>query len=283
MKKQNQNICKFVTREAGEAISTSNFVYETQAEKEGKIHILRNHTACLVVRGSGKLVTEMFEQELQPGVLFFNFEGIPFRLDNTDGLEYMYITFRGNRAKQLFSRFCISPERCVFKGHEGLLSFWQSCLSKANEQNLDLLSESVLLYTFSALSPQQSGSEQALADLVREHIESHYTESTLTLSSTAEALGYNAKYVSRIFREQVGVTFSDYIRNSRIQYAVFLMEQGITAIKNVAFLVGYRDPFYFSNVFRETTGISPSEFIEQQVRKSEKKTLPNQPDVSERT
>jgi len=41
----------------------------------------------------------------------------------------------------------------------------------------------------------------------------------------------------------------------------FLIEQGITAVKNIAFLCGYQDPLYFSNVFKKTFGISPSDFI----------------------
>ena len=43
--------------------------------------------------------------------------------------------------------------------------------------------------------------------------------------------------------------------------AVFLMDQGVTAIKNVALLSGYKDPLYFSNVFKKAVGLTPSEYI----------------------
>ena len=265
MKQQQQSICKFVTQKNAEAIVTKNFVYESHAEVAGKMHILQNHTVGLVVCGHGKLILEMFEHQLRPGTLFFTFSGIPFRLENSDGLEYMYVTFSGTRADELFERFHILPSCCVFKGHEGLLSFWQNCLGKANESNLDLISESVLFYTLSELSPTVSNGEQKLAEQVCKYVDEHFNENSLSLHVVAETMGYSEKYISWIFKQNVGITFSQYLKNARIQYAIFLMEQGISSVKNVAFLAGYRDPFYFSHVFRETVGISPSEFMEQHI------------------
>ncbi len=61
----------------------------------------------------------------------------------------------------------------------------------------------------------------------------------------------------------MGTTFSEYLKTLRLRHAVFLIEQGITSVKNVALLSGYRDPLYFSKVFRQSLGVSPSEFIEQ--------------------
>ena len=83
------------------------------------------------------------------------------------------------------------------------------------------------------------------------------------LETTAAALGYSAKYVSRMFKQSMGLSFSEYVKNARIQHAVFLMEQGITAVKNIALLCGFHDAAYFSNVFRDSVGLSPSQFIQK--------------------
>ena len=262
MKKLNENICKFVPYTSSEQIITTNFVYETNAENFDKMTIKKNHSVYLVANGSGRLYTEFHTYDLQPGTVFFTFAATPHRIENTGNIQYMYITFNGNRSQELFERFQISPVYCVFKGHEGLFSFWQNCLGKANEKNLDLISESVLLYTFSQMVPVSQDSEEYLTGNILKYIEAHFTDSSLSLASASEALGYNSKYISRVFKQNIGITFSEYLKNTRIQHATFLMEQGITAVKNVAFLSGYSDPFYFSNVFRQTVGISPSEYIE---------------------
>ena len=58
-----------------------------------------------------------------------------------------------------------------------------------------------------------------------------------------------------VFKEDVGSSFTEYVKNIRIQYAVFLMEHGITTVKNLALLCGFTDPYYFSNVFKEVVAI----------------------------
>ena len=260
MKKQN-NICKFVTNQKSEQILTTNFVYETNTKNSLKINIPKNNAIYIVASGSGALYTEYFKKELSAGMLFFTFAGVSYKIENTDNINYMYITFNGERSRELFNRFKISPSNCIFKGNEGLLCFWQNCLEKANSENLDLISESVLLYSFASMSLISESKEQHLINDILKYIEDTFTDNKLSLNSVSQKLGYSSKYISRVFKEHMNITFSEYLKNTRIQHAVFLIEQGITAVKNVALLSGYTDPFYFSNVFKQTVGISPSEFI----------------------
>ena len=231
---------------------------------------LQANAVCLAVSGKGMLRTPALAQALQPGNVFFTFAQIPFGLENVEDFQYLYISFNGGRSDELFSRFGIHPGRAVFDGHEGLLAFWQNAILKATPENLDLISESVLLYTFAEISPPDYSEEQNLFGAVLKHIDDHYTDSDLNLTAVAQRLGYNSKYISRIFKNRMGITFSAYLTNVRIQNAVFLMEQGVTAIKNVALLSGYKDPLYFSNVFKKTVGLSPSEYLSKRSGKTEK-------------
>lgn len=264
------NICKFIATTNHDRLYTSNFVFEKNAKADSASRTLPTNAAYLAVSGKGVLHTHVLTQALQPGNVFFTFSQVPFRLENVDSFQYMYISFDGGRSDELFSRFGIHPGRAVFDGHEGLLAFWQSAILKATPENLDLISESVLLYTFSELSPPENSEEQNLFSMILKHIDDHYTDSSLNLSAMAQQLGYNSKYISRIFKSQMGITFSAYLTNVRIQNAVFLMEQGVTAIKNVALLSGYKDPLYFSNVFKKAVGLTPSEYISKKESKAAK-------------
>ena len=155
------------------------------------------------------------------------------------------------------------PENCIFEGHDGLLAFWQNCLSKASESNLDLISESVLLYTFAQMSPPVITGKQRLADDILKYIEENFKDVSLSLGTVAEHLGYNPKYLSRTFKEEVGISFTKYVKNIRIQHAIFLMERGITTVKNLTLLCGFTDPYYFSNVFKAVVGTSPSKYLDR--------------------
>jgi AraC-like DNA-binding protein len=59
----------------------------------------------------------------------------------------------------------------------------------------------------------------------------------------------------------MGVLYSVYLRSLRLKHAVLLMDHGIDSVKNVALLSGFNDPLYFSTVFRNSTGISPKEYM----------------------
>lgn len=261
MKKMSENICKFVTEASCSSLETLNFIFEKT--NAGKKHpfVRPVDIMYLVSKGTGTLYTENKSYEVTPGTLLFTFTGEKFQIYGKDGFEYMYISFKGDRAYNLFERFGVSKANRIFNGFDSLLPFWQNALGKADPTNLDLISESVLLYTFSQMSETSATSEQHLVGNIISHIENYFSDRTLSLATTAQELGYNPKYISRIFSQNVGITFSEYLKNTRIKHAVFLIENGLTAVKNVSILSGYSDPLYFSNVFKSTVGISPSEYI----------------------
>jgi two-component system response regulator YesN len=71
----------------------------------------------------------------------------------------------------------------------------------------------------------------------------------------------NPPYLARVFKRFAGVAPVRYIRELRIAAARKLLEQEPRLeIKQVADLVGYPDPGYFSRVFRQAAGMSPLEY-----------------------
>ena len=263
MKKNNTNICKFVPYINDERIITSNFVYERSLELSSEKKALKSNVIYLVTSGEGFLNTDVFRKALKPGTLFFTFSGTPFCIENTKDIEYSYITFKGTRSDILFERSGIMYSNCVFDGYEGLISFWENAIGKADEKNLDLISESVLLYTFAHLCENDTSRGNGIINDILKLVDSEFTDSTLCLESVSEQVGYSSKYISRIFKDSVGITFSEYLRNTRIRHSIFLIEQNIISVKNIAFLSGYSDPLYFSNVFKKTVGISPTEYMKR--------------------
>ena len=152
-----------------------------------------------------------------------------------------------------------SVNRC-FKGFDGLIPLWTESLCRASEQSVDLAGESMLLYAFSRLSGDNS-EQNSIVNQMIELTEEHFTDPELSLSAIADELGYNRKYLSHVFKEKMNMGYSEYLRTIRIKYAVSLFNHGIDSVKNIAFLSGYKDPLYFSNVFKEKTGISPKDYI----------------------
>ena len=256
---KSKNICKFITQSAPDRLEVHQFIYETDFNIISSKSTLSFHRAILIRQGSGKIEIDGSVFDFKPGDLIMCFENecICFHAENN--CEYFYIDFGGTRAEALFHRFCINRINRVFGGFDGLIPMWHDGLLRASNTNLDLVSEGILLYTFSRLVI--SGNAQSnIIEKILEITEENFTSPDLSVAFLAQELSYNAKYISHIFKQNMGISYSEHLRTLRIKYAVSLLEHGIDSVKNIAFLSGFTDPLYFSTVFKNTVGVSPKEY-----------------------
>lgn len=79
------------------------------------------------------------------------------------------------------------------------------------------------------------------------------------LSFIAEKLNYNADYLSQIFKQYTGINFNSYLTEVRINKAKDFLISGMK-VKDIAIKVGYANEMYFSTVFKNEVGVSPSRF-----------------------
>lgn len=84
----------------------------------------------------------------------------------------------------------------------------------------------------------------------------------ITRQEIASAIGTSEGYLSRIFRQEVGLTLWDFLARLRMQYAQdhLLNYSTSKSIAEIAYQVGYDDPAYFCKVFKKYTGYAPKNF-----------------------
>lgn len=85
----------------------------------------------------------------------------------------------------------------------------------------------------------------------------------ITMKQVAEQLHLNASYFSVLFKEQTGVTFSDYLTRIRLQKAKELLVATRLPVWEIAEKVGYQTVKYFIKVFKESEGTSPRQYRQQ--------------------
>ncbi|MGZ9585999.1 response regulator transcription factor [Paenibacillus marinisediminis] len=85
----------------------------------------------------------------------------------------------------------------------------------------------------------------------------------LSLEDVADHVHLNSHYFSKVFKQQTGETFIDYVTKLRINKAKELIRNGQLSLKEICYLVGYKDPNYFSRVFKKAAGVSPTEYRNQ--------------------
>lgn len=67
-------------------------------------------------------------------------------------------------------------------------------------------------------------------------------------------------YLRKLFKKEIGMTPLEYLTAKRVEYAKTLLEtkgQKYLKIQDIALMVGFSDPYYFSRVFKKATGVSP--------------------------
>lgn len=106
-----------------------------------------------------------------------------------------------------------------------------------------------------------------MIDQVLQYVEENYN-TALSTRDIAGRFFMNTSYFSKLFHEQMGCTFSNYLINVRVEKAKMMLTQTNMKLYDIAEAVGYTNVQYFSTIFKEKEGLTPSAF--QQMRSAVK-------------
>lgn len=107
-------------------------------------------------------------------------------------------------------------------------------------------------------STRDSGQNRPV-QLARQYIDAHFCEA-MSLDDVAEAVHLNPRYLSRVFRQEAGLNYLDYVTAKRMEYASELLRKTTMSVADIAIKTGYQDVKYFTKLFRRKMGIRPSEY-----------------------
>ena len=96
------------------------------------------------------------------------------------------------------------------------------------------------------------------------YIHEHYMES-ISLEDAAQHVNMSKEYLARCFRQEMGITLVTYLNRYRVNQAKMLLEKGEGNLTEIALETGFSSSGYFSRVFRQEVGKSPTEY--QRARK----------------
>ena len=94
------------------------------------------------------------------------------------------------------------------------------------------------------------------------YINAHYMDK-LTLRDLASALFLNESSLSKLFRQELGSSFTDYLNRIRIEHSTELMRNTDRSLLEISGLVGFDDQSYFTKIFKKVTGTTPRQYKSQ--------------------
>ncbi len=99
-----------------------------------------------------------------------------------------------------------------------------------------------------------------IVQVTKDYLEAHYSEE-ITLEHMAEQVNISPQYFSKLIKKNTGFNFIDWLSMLRVKKAKELLTNSNYTVKEVCFMVGYKDPNYFSRIFKKRIGLTPSEFV----------------------
>ncbi|MFJ6266696.1 helix-turn-helix domain-containing protein [Lysinibacillus xylanilyticus] len=77
----------------------------------------------------------------------------------------------------------------------------------------------------------------------------------------AEILNLSRSYLSTLFKNEVGISFTEYLINFRLNRAIEILKLEKLPLNNIAEMVGYPDYTQFSKIFKKYKGVSPKNYL----------------------
>ncbi len=130
----------------------------------------------------------------------------------------------------------------------------------------ELTSISVMMYDDFIQRVHRCRSDPARSEAVQkccDYIEMNLGEK-IRASDLASLAGYSEYYMTRKFKEETGYFISDYVKFARIERAKLLLQSTDLSILEIAGRLGFATRSYFSQAFREVTGMTPTQFREKE-------------------
>lgn len=131
-----------------------------------------------------------------------------------------------------------------------------------NSENYSQLIRNTFLAMDGYIESEQASAKQKNRRPIAEavyYISMHYQEQ-ISQTDVAEACNISPAYMSRLFKEETGVGFQDYLTRIRMENAEKMLAETNLSVKEIALAVGYPDEKYFSKLYKKLTGIKPSEY-----------------------
>ena len=99
-----------------------------------------------------------------------------------------------------------------------------------------------------------------IVDDAVKYIEENYADEELSLNMLASHVNVSPNHLSTIFSQQTGQTFIKYLTEYRMEKAKEMLNCTAMRSSEISEAVGYKDPHYFSYMFKKTVGMTPTNY-----------------------
>lgn len=125
------------------------------------------------------------------------------------------------------------------------------------ELNFELL-ENIYKKACDLVISQKSSQNLELMEKIKKYIQTNYMYQDLSLYKVSSQFSLSEGYFSHLFKEQLGINFTDYLENVRMDHARELIKNRDLSINDISEMVGYNSAQSFRRAFKRVCGVNPT-------------------------
>ncbi len=224
----------------------------------------------LLAEGEWKVRSGRRLRHCKPGTLVVYGPGRPLSLRAAGSGPHIkyFIDLAGRRSRDLI-KDCGLAKRAVVPlvASTRLIQLFEQILccreipQPASNRTVRALAEALLRRAGCARTAHTRASAHTSVafERCRHYLEEHYPEIN-SISAAASKCHVSTAYFSRLFRRHAGVTAERFLATLRVNHAARLLQQTKLSVKEAGHMVGFKDPYHFSRLFKRLHGTSPAKF-----------------------
>lgn len=189
-----------------------------------------------------------------PGFVDEYVHSVADALESKPFCQYLMLSIRFT-ATEYLQTLQISPEEFLKTLHCLDLVGQNVTTAELKRYMTDILQQALDLRDRASNSQYRRLLKQAV-----DYIDANFANEELSLNKVAREVNISANYLSAVFSQEMGITFTEYVTGKRMERAKELLRTTDKRSGEVAALVGYRDPHYFSFLFKKTQGCTPRDY-----------------------
>ena len=148
--------------------------------------------------------------------------------------------------------------------HETNIKVYKEILDTYNPSSIESIIANQIVSPMALFIQEKTESQfRGLSEQVIEILKDRYLED-ISLETIAEDLHYNPNYLSRVFKREMGMNFSNYLIHYRIEVAKEMLSDTDKTIKEIAEELQYSNSQNFIRTFRKITGVTPGAYRKDQ-------------------
>lgn len=227
-------------------------------------HFHRNYEMIFVQEGRVKCTVGGIEETLVPGDFALCLSNEIHRYDSLGESRAFVLVFSADFVKS-FDRAVAgkSGDTFKFRCRKETVAYLEKFLFSRDFSDVYRLQSCLYAvcaeYLSSVTLQQRADKKYGMMNGIAEYISENY-KNDLTLSDVAKHFGYDYSYLSKIFRRNFQMSFTDYLNTFRCNEAASLLSESSLSITEIAFAAGFQSIRSFNAVFKAKYGISPKNY-----------------------